>query len=98
QAFPSIPTRKPSGAIAELQLAWRWRPQTKKRFPENAGHPRQLDSYLLSIPPFEYQRRIRPAEPERIRQRVRHLRLARLIRNVIQIAFGMGGLVVNSGA
>ena len=45
----------------------------------------------------EYQRGIVPAETERIGHGMVDLRLARLIWDVIQVTFGIGGLIVDRG-
>src|SRR5260221_2423031 len=44
---------------------------------------------------FENQHRIRTAEAETVRERVLHLRLARFVRHIIQIAFRVWRVVVN---
>src|SRR5579863_1085118 len=55
----------------------------------------QNQNRSAAIPEFEYQRRVSAAKAERIRERVLHVRLARLIRNVIEIARRIGIFVID---
>src|SRR5579862_505252 len=50
---------------------------------------------LAPFPSLEEQRRIRPAEAERIRERVRHFGFARMVWNVVQIARGIGLFLID---
>src|SRR5260370_6539759 len=51
---------------------------------------------LLPRPPFENQRGVGAAKAKRIRKRILDRRLARMIRDVVQIALGIWSLLVDS--
>src|SRR3989442_8823344 len=54
--------------------------------------PKTKDLFFVSL---KQQRRVRAAKPEAVRERIIQMSFARLIGNIIEVAFGIGSDVVN---